>query len=334
MTRTVYFATLPNGYFGSAPSSWDTLNLDLLSEPFKSDNFDIEYISITDIMHIEFNKSDVLIYTSFNHPEIRQYLKDVLYYVKDKCLLLPKYEILLAHENKGFQELIRKEIGISRLSGEYVFDIEDMTSSIPFVLKTPDGSGSSGVHLIKKAEDLQNIKNKTLKTNSKRKLKNIIRSKQLTEEQFSRYLYAYKKFKRYIAQPFLDNLTCDYRVLAIEDRFYAMRRDVKKGDFRASGSKKFHYHDVPLEVLSYAKEVSSKIDNPYLSIDLAFKDNAPYLIEFQGTNFGSSVIRNSKGYYSLSQTNEWEFHKHKPQLEEALSHGLYQYTKRKILSLS
>ena len=144
-------------------------------------------------------------------------------------------------------------------------------------------------------------------------------------------MYAYKNFKRYVAQPFLDNLTCDYRVLAVEDRFYAMRRDVKKGDFRASGSKKFHYHDVPLEVLEYAKYISSKIDNPYLSIDLAFKDNVSYLIEFQGTNFGSSVVRNSKGYYRLSPANEWEFHTQKPQLEETLGHGLYKYIKRKTL---
>lgn len=327
----LYIATLPNGYFGSAPNSWDTLDLKLLSEPFRSDNFDIEYISITDILYVDFNKSDILIYTSFEHEEVRQYLKDVLYYVKDKCLLVPKYEILLAHENKGFQEVMRKDIGINVLAGKYIFDIEHMNYSTPFVLKTPDGAGSSGVNLIKSAEDLKNIKKDTLKTDSKRKLKNFIRSKQLTREQYARYLYAYKNFKRYIAQPFLDGLTCDYRVLAIEDRFYAMRRDVKKGDFRASGSKKFHYHDVPLEVLSYAREISSKIDNPYLSIDIAFKDNVPYLIEFQGTNFGSSVVRNSKGYYSLSTANEWEFHTQKPQLEEALSHGLYEYVKRKIL---
>lgn len=331
MKIKVYFATLPNGYFGSAANSWDTLDIELLSKPFRSNAFDIKYISITDITNIEFNTSDILIYTSSHNPEVRQYLKDILYYIKDKCLLVPKYEILLGHENKGFQEVMRKELGITRLSGEYFFDIEYMNTPTPFVLKTPDGSGSSGVNLIKNATILKDIKKNVLKTDKKRNIKNIIRSKQLSNEQYLRYLYVYKNFKRYVAQPFLDNLTCDYRILAIQDRFYAMRRDVKKGDFRASGSKRFHYHDVPIEVLAYAKEISSKVDNPYLSIDLAFKNNVPYLIEFQGTNFGSSVVRNSKGYYTLSPTDEWEFHTQKPQLEEALSHGLYQYIQRRSI---
>ena len=54
-------------------------------------------------------QNDILIYTSFEQEEVRAYLKDVLYFVKDQCLLAPSYEILLAHENKGFQEAVRKK---------------------------------------------------------------------------------------------------------------------------------------------------------------------------------------------------------------------------------
>ena len=32
--KNVYFATLPNGYFGSAVNSWNTLNVEKLAVPF------------------------------------------------------------------------------------------------------------------------------------------------------------------------------------------------------------------------------------------------------------------------------------------------------------
>ena len=85
-----------------------------------------------------------------------------------------------------------------------------------------------------------------------------------------------------------------------------MRRDVREGDFRASGSKKFNYHDVPAIVLDFAKEIFTKLENPYISMDLALKDNHVYLIEYQGTNFGSSALRKSEGYY-IENNQEWCF---------------------------
>lgn len=320
----LYIATLPNGYFGNAPNSWDTLDIKLLAQPF-SNFLNIEYISITDIPKVEFNNSDILFYTSFDNLEIINYLKDNLYFIKDKCKIIPRYEILCAHENKGFQEVLRKELNIDRLSGDYYIDVDQIDSEPPFVLKTLDGSGSSGVRLVRNNEDLESIKRTVLKVNNKRKLKNFFRSKHLTIEQYNRYQYFYKNFKRYITQPFLNNLTCDYRVLAIGDHFYAMRRDVRKGDFRASGSKKFKYDEAPIEVLNYAHEIHSKLDTPFLSMDLAYKDGIAYLIEFQGTNFGSSVIRKSKGYFTLNSDEEWIFIDENPVLEKAISYGLFKF---------
>lgn len=328
MKNKVYFASLPNGYFGSAVNSWKSLSLEGLVSSFTEDNYDINLINVTDIPKINFDLNDVLIYTSFYNNEVRSYLKDILYYIKDECLIIPSYEILLAHENKGFQEVMRNKLDIGNLPGQYVFDLDQINQLLPFVLKTVDGSGSAGVRLIKSEEDLISIKDNYNRLPVKRTIKNLVRSKQLPAENYSLYSYFYKPFKRFVVQPFLDDLSCDYRILVVEQRFYAMRRDVRKGDFRASGSKKFNYDDVPNELLDYSEEIFHKLNNPFISMDLAFKNGKPYLIELQGTNFGSSVIRKSSGYY-VREGKGWKFLKEKSLHEETFSYGLLSYVKRK-----
>lgn len=327
MNKTIYFASLPNGYFGSAANSWVTLDVKKLAAPFILKAYDVRYISITDIPEINFMSTDILIYTSSDNDEIRSYLKDILYFKKEQCQIIPSYEILLAHENKGFQEVVKSKLNIKDLVENYFFDLSQFKRSFPYVLKTVDGSGSSGVKLIKNDKDLNDAVNNSSDISLKRKTKNIIRSYQLPKDNYNIYEYYYRPFKRFVAQEFVADLTCDYRILVVGDRFYAMRRDVNKGDFRASGSKNFNYHDVPLSALDYAKEVFDKLNNPYISMDIVVKDEKSYLIEYQGTNFGSSVLRKSDGYY-VNNNNHWDFIKAKSQHEETLGYGLLDFVEK------
>lgn len=326
--RKVYFATLPNGYFGSAVNSWNTLDIKLLSKLFVEKGYFVQYIFITDIRDIEFKKTDILIYTSSEREDIRAYLKDVLYFVKDICLLLPSYEILLAHENKGFQEIMRNHLNIENLNSQYLFDIDQVNGKYPFVYKNISGSGSNGVELVKNDKDLQSIKRKYFSSNFNRTLKNLVRASQLPKENYKLYNYYYKPFRRFVTQDFIKDLTCDYRVLVVGNRFYAMRRDVREGDFRASGSKKFHHHDVPFDVLNYSKIIFQKLNSPYISMDLAYDNKEVYLIEYQGTNFGSTVLRKSSGYY-VCEGETWSFVEQASNHEETLAYGLINFVELK-----
>lgn len=328
---TVYFASLPNGYFGNAPKSWLSLDVEILSKSIVDKGYIVKYISVIDILNIKFKKGDVIIYTAFFNNEVVGYLKDILFYLKDKCLLIPTYEMLLSYENKGFQEVLRKKKNIDNLDSSYLFDMENIKKDYPFVFKTIDGSGSAGVKLIKSESDFMKVKNTIHKLTVERKIKNIIRKNQLSPLDYKLYKSNYKNYKRFITQRFIENLTCDYRVLIVGQKFYVMRRDVRDGDFRASGSKKFNYNDAPLEVLNFAKEIQEKLDNVYISIDIALKEKNPYLIEYQGTNFGSSVLRNSEGYYRFLNDN-WEYIKEKSYLEETFSVGYLDYLERKLVT--
>lgn len=329
MDFNVYICSLPNGYFGSAEKSWQTLDVKKLSKCLVDNGFNVIYTDISKILEIDFKNKDVLIYTSLDNEEIRNYLKDVLFYVKDTCLLIPSYEMLLSHENKGFQEVFRRKYGINSLDSIYNFDINLFSANLPCVIKTVNGSGSNGVKLIRSKNDLDRIKLSYCKSTLKQSIKKIVRSYQLSDEESQVYNYRYKNFQRYITQNFIENLSCDYRVLVVGDKYFTMRRDVRDGDFRASGSKKFNYHDSPKEVLDYAKEVFEILDNPYISMDIALQDKKAFLIEYQGTNFGSSVLRNSDGYYKFVN-DAWIFIEQKSQHEETFSQGYLYFIEKKL----
>lgn len=328
----VYFVTLPDGYFGSAVRSWKTFKIDDISKKLKESDYKVFEVTIDKILELDLKQEDFLVYTSSDEKNIRKYIQDVLYFVQHKVNLVPSYDVLMAHENKGFQELFRKQNKFGGLKGSYHFDKDLLPRNYPFVFKTVMGSGSSGVELVKSDSDLKLIQKRYFLTTIKRKAINYIRSKQLSEREYDTYLYRHKGHTRYVCQEFVPDLTCDYRVLIFFDKYYVMRRDVRENDFRASGSKKFDYRDAPKEVLSFAREVYSHIDSPYASLDVALdKKMSCSLIEYQGMNFGSSALRNSEGYHCWDSKKEsWNYIKGKSILEDEFSNAIYSHINNKI----
>lgn len=323
MESIIYFVTLPNGYFGSAPQSWMSLNVEKISKAICSYGFKIVETSIDKIIDCELKERDIVIYTSSDEENIRNYIKDVMFFINKKCQIIPPYEILLAHENKGYQELYRKTYNFGNLEGGYLFDLDQIPKSFPLVYKKISGAGSSGVALIKNQNDLTTIYSKDFEPDFKRKIIKILRKRKLSPLEYSIYDYRHKGFSNYIYQKFIPDLSCDYRVLIFGEKYFVMRRDVRENDFRASGSKKFSYTDAPKAVLDFAKNVYEKLQAPYASLDVALSKEGCHLIEYQGVNFGSSALRNSLGYH-LHQNNEWGFVEAKSNLEENFSEALLQ----------
>jgi hypothetical protein len=67
-----------------------------------------------------------------------------------------------------------------------------------------------------------------------------------------------------------------------------MKRSVKKGDFRASGTKKFCFSKTPDHaLLEYARSVYRMFDNPIpLDSDILFNGTQYFVGEFQALHFG------------------------------------------------
>lgn len=327
----VYFVTLPNGYFGSAGQSWLSLDLTKLSQDLKELGFKIHITTIDDVIYNEsINIKDIVIYTSSEIESVRQYIKDVMYVLSKKCRLVPSYDLLMAHENKGFQELLRMDRGFGDLHGAYFFDHVKLPENYPYIYKNTNGAGSSGVKLVTSCKVRSNIIKAKERVGLKRKLITLARKIKLSKEQFFIYKYNKKKFSGFVVQEFLKGLKFDYKILVFWGRFFVLKRNIKEGDFRASGSGLFEFEKPSDELLSYANMIFKKLDVPYASLDIAVTSKGYHLIEFQALNFGPYTLINSPGYYYFLD-EKWCFVKTTSSLEQEFSRSLAGFVRDKYL---
>ncbi|MEL0167501.1 MAG: hypothetical protein VW877_05180 [Pseudomonadaceae bacterium] len=303
--RNVYIAVLPDGRFFSAGTSWSRLDMVAVVESLAKAGYEARLISVTGIEDIPLKKDDVVFYTSSDEGSIRSYLKDIMYFVSLRCEIVPSYEILLSHENKGFQQLLRSYKGFGGLCGGYFFDLDEVGASYPFVYKKITGAGSAGVALVRGPKDLNDVRRRDYSLGIKRRLIKLQRKSKLTKSEYSIYAYRHKGFSLAVWQEFVDGLAFDYKVLVFGDRYFVLKRNVRNGDFRASGSGDFSFASAPDLVLNYAREVFLELGSPYVSLDIAVKDDKCYLIEYQGLNFGPYTMLNSKEYYFLDSAGKW-----------------------------
>lgn len=322
----IYLLTSPNGSFGSAGQSWLKLDIEKIRAEL---NYPIMIRTILDIDDLTFSKDDIIIYNSSSDHSVRSYIKDKLFYLSYTNRLIPSYELLMAHENKGFQEVMKKNKGFGNLEGHYLFDLENQCLPYPTVLKTTQGAGSSGVFLIKDKRDLFTIKKRFLTHSFKRKLISAQRKLKLKPSEYKIYKYSKKKFNLFVEQDFIPNLKHDFKVLVFGDRYYVLKRSVKKNDFRASGSGKFDFIEPPKEVLNFAKQISDVLDNPYLSLDIAQSEKNCHLIEFQATNFGPYTLLNAPNRY-VYENNNWSKEKNDKDLESNYAYALNYFINKKL----
>src|SRR5690606_14304899 len=105
------------------------------------------------------------------------------------------------------------------------------------------------------------------------------------------------------------------------NRYFVLKRNVRKSDFRASGSGDFEFVDPPVDVLDFAKEITDTLKNPYLSLDIAQSDKGCHLIEFQATNFGPYTLLNSPSRF-INCDNTWNKEENCKDLEANYSYAL------------
>lgn len=328
----VFFVTLPNGYFGSAGQSWLSLNVQNISSDIRKLGLEVYSTSIDRILSdYDLKSEDIVIYTSSENKVTRQYVKDTMYLVNKKSNIVPSYDLLMAHENKGFQELYRKDKNFGNLDGFYHLDHMRLPEEYPYIYKSIDGAGSSGVELVKDSKKRSQLIKKKEKKGLKRKAISFLRKIKLTKEQFSIYQYNKKNFNSSVVQEFINNLSFDYKVLVFWNKFFVLKRNIKPGDFRASGSGLFKFEKPSDAVLEYAGNIFSTLDTPYASLDIAVSESGCKLIEFQALNFGPYALVNSPGYYQIKDS-EWCFIEEKSSLEQEFSRSLAAFIQEKYMT--
>ena len=111
------------------------------------------------------------------------------------------------------------------------------------------------------------------------------------------YVKMHGNDKGYIMfQDFVPNNNYDIRLIVIGNRAYGMKRLVRTGDFRASGSGKFVYDEIPQDIVKIAFDVADKLHLQSVAFDFMYYNNNPVIIEMC-YGFGTKGSSHCKGYW-------------------------------------
>jgi hypothetical protein len=152
-------------------------------------------------------------------------------------------------------------------------------------------------------------------------LKELLRKLKYRDKYIKESFYRSK----FIVQNLIQGLKNDWKVLVYGNRCYALRRDNRDNDFRASGSGKFHFSkDLPAGMLDFAFSVRKHFNVPHISLDIGFDGKRFHLIEFQFLYFGTTTLEKALFYFKF-ENNKWEIVESKSNLEEVFVQSIVEF---------
>lgn len=323
------------GKYRQKIDQYEGIDLNIFKNELKKLGYKVEVTNYFDVANnIDKIKNKQIIYTSHQQLDYKKYIEDILNCLKDDNLIIPGFSSVIGHENKGYQELQRKMLGLDELKSYVISDTNDLKKvdiTFPIVVKRPNSCSSRGVFLAHDIDELNSILKRNFikkdftyyKLLLKRLIKKILNKSTFnwTDGKIKDYRYT-----RFILQEFIPNLDGDYKILVYGDKYYGLKRGIRKGSFTASGSGIHDYHqEIPKEVLSFAKKCFSKLNIPFAGFDIAIDQNKKcYLIEYQSIHIGPVTLIHSEKYYT-HDNNKWNRHDEKSILEEEYARAIHWY---------
>lgn len=174
------------------------------------------------------------------------------------------------------------------------------TTSYPIVFKLRGGAGSFNVKLVKSKVEGEKLVNKAFSSgfsnfDSFEHLKETIRKLKLKKANYidilkSTYrLFAKPTFERVMGnevgyvyfQEFIPNNNYDLRTIVIDNKVFAIKRNVRENDFRASGSGNIEYDKKYFsdELIQLSLDIAKKLKTQCIAFDFVFKNSELLLIE-------------------------------------------------------
>lgn len=113
-------------------------------------------------------------------------------------------------------------------------------------------------------------------------------------------------------QEFVPNNDSDTRVIVIGDKAYAIKRRVRKNDFRASGSGEIEYDHshIDLRCISTSFKAAAKLNTQCIAFDYVHYDEEPLIVEIS-YGFSTYSYDACDGYWDSSL--QWHKEKFNPQ---------------------
>lgn len=315
--RTIHALT---DYKGSFESKYNAIPYNsgmdkrLLEKHFAALDFEVVFIQFSEVLNYPNNfwENKLVIYTSSEDTGYyyKNFIEDIIYYLElSNAKVIPSFKYLRANNNKVFMELLRHQFNNevfnmqSKVFGTYEeAEIVRNKLNFPLVYKQAAGAMSKGVGSARNQEELI------------RKLKKISRTPNLFRElweygrsiKYKRYIRESKYRNKFIVQDFIDGLNGDYKVLIFGEKYYVLKRDTKKDDFRASGSGiKNFITEIPGGMLEYANLCLNTLNVPNVSLDIGYNGKSFFLVEFQCLYFGSYTLTYSDFYWQRTENDNF-----------------------------
>ena len=274
----------------------------------------------------------------------KRYIENLIYFLeKQGAIVMPNHELLKAHHDKIFMELLRSKFVDKSLKtiksicyGSWI-DAQNYNSHFPVVIKQISNSSGDGVYLAKNRKEYH----KKIKTAG-----SILIAPNLMDLNIDYFKKAVKKLIKYffpskskyvqyntapvstsiVVQTFIEGLKGDYKVLIFGRKYYILYRKNRDNDFRASGSGRFY--EVPEKehegLLTFAKKITTEIDFPIFGMDIGFDGKEYHLFEFQMIHLGPYTLQSSKFWHEFHD-GKWIKYEGISDLEEEFSQAINDY---------
>ncbi|MCU0453815.1 MAG: hypothetical protein MUE68_09160 [Bacteroidetes bacterium] len=325
-------------FYSSVVHRFHTMQVDRIAAFLREGGCDVTVTGFADVNLRTIDARGLwVVYASQEDPTLlyKSYIEDViLALVRKGARLVPGFDYFRAHHNKVFMEMLRDvalpeefQTIVTKTFGT-LEEAERASGSLryPVVVKPAEGAMSTGVAMVEDAEAFLKHAARISRNGAwidriKQAVKHVVRDPESITSIHRR---------KFIAQTFIPGLRGDYKVLVYGDRLYTFRRDNRDGDFRASGSGRFHFDEqTPPKLLDYGERLFRSLDCPFVSIDVGFDGRQYHLLEMQFMMFGNIGLERSVRYHRR-KGKAWQEVRESSDLERVVADSLLQYLHRSV----
>ena len=348
MKRLIILIDEKSWFLVSTPDckNYMSMDVDKIKKNFLAFNFVVDVYKFSKLdLNEDFNGVYVLYQTSeLPGSFFKGYIEDIIYFLeKNGAITIPSHEMLKAHHNKIFMELIRSRFKDDSLKtiksicyGSWN-EAQNYNGSFPVVIKQPSNAGSKGVFLARNRTEYKRVIRKASRIILASNLLDlvIIRTKKTVKKiikYFNPLKAVYYSFNTdplstpIVVQNFIEGLQGDYKILIFGNKYYALYRKNRDSDFRASGSGRFfvvseNEHE---GLFNFANKITRELDSPIFGMDVGFDGKNYHLFEFQMIHLGPCTLQNSQFWHEFHD-NKWIRYEGTSDLEEEFSKAVYDY---------
>jgi glutathione synthase/RimK-type ligase-like ATP-grasp enzyme len=238
--------------------------------------------------------------------------------------VFPDFNTAWHFDDKAAQKYLLESLGAPTVPSYLFYDKKSALkwineTTFPKVFKLTGGAGSANVKLIKNKAQAVKLVNKSfgkgfrqydIWTGLKERLYKFRSGKGSFKSVLGGIYYIFKPYEfikmarrekgYFYAQEFIPNNDSDIRIIVVKDKAFAIKRMVRKNDFRASGSGEILYakENFSDETLKISFEVSKKMKSQSAAFDFVYdEDGNPLLVEVS-YGFNSVGYDDCVGYWN------------------------------------